>query len=166
MLFRSTFGIIRPGGDANQFVWRDKRPLKMRKLFHGALVGFLHTEIYEWLIAHGKMAPRQVGKVLLAMDEKYDNMMGSAKLTVKTYYIARAFMVQGYGAADLLDAKEDREYVVMVPGYNVREIEKNLKSWANVVESEQANDFKTMTSLQMRGVVSENFFKPITDSLR
>ena len=72
----------------------------------------------------------------------------------------------GYGAARLLLDGDDKEYPVLVPGYNLHGIEKNLTNWAGVTDAAQAKDFKTMTPLQMRGVSSSNFFNPIVNALR
>jgi hypothetical protein len=43
------------------------------------------------------------------MDEKYDNMVGNTKLTVKTFYIARTLMAPGYGTANFLDEEDDKD---------------------------------------------------------
>ena len=40
------------------FIWRDRRPQRMRRLYHVALMDFLTTELGEWLMGYGKMTAR------------------------------------------------------------------------------------------------------------
>ena len=71
------------------------------------------------------------------MREKLVKTEGALKITTQTYYAARCLMEEGYNSAALLDAAEDREYCVSVPGYGIEDLDKHIKSWAKLVAPEQ-----------------------------